>query len=188
MSGTGPRQPAYPISSNRGPAFDSLYLFPPLLQACYRVIGRPFKLSSLQARTQRPGAPHQGLHVDVRRNSDDWPLVGFILMIDAFHSDNGATAFVPGSQHWRDLHEGADLGSHAGVDNQVLACGEVGSLLIFNGSTWHGHSANISGRPRRSLQGAFIPCEGRSGTAFAARMQPDTRARLSPLACRLLSL
>jgi hypothetical protein len=53
---------------NRGPAFDSLYLFPPLLQACHRVIGRPFKLSSLQARTLRPGAPHQGLHVDVPRH------------------------------------------------------------------------------------------------------------------------
>ena len=33
---------------NRGAAFDDVYVFPPLLDACCRVIGRPFKLSSLQ--------------------------------------------------------------------------------------------------------------------------------------------
>src|SRR5262245_56469940 len=32
---------------NRGREFDRLYVFPPLLAACCRVIGRPFKLSSL---------------------------------------------------------------------------------------------------------------------------------------------
>src|SRR5262245_60737553 len=30
---------------NRGAELDSLYVFPPLLEACCRVIGRPFKLS-----------------------------------------------------------------------------------------------------------------------------------------------
>ena len=39
---------------NRGAEFDDLYVFPPLLEACCRVIGRPFKLSSLHARTLRP--------------------------------------------------------------------------------------------------------------------------------------
>ena len=62
---------------NRGAEFDDLYVFPPLLDACCRVIGRPFKLSSLHARTVRAGVPAQALHVDVRRDSADWPLVGF---------------------------------------------------------------------------------------------------------------
>ena len=44
---------------NRGAEFDNLYIFPPLLEACCRVIGLPFKLSSLQARTLRPGSPAQ---------------------------------------------------------------------------------------------------------------------------------
>jgi hypothetical protein len=74
---------------NRGPDFESLYVFPPLLEACCRVIGRPFKLSSFHARTLRPHAPNQDLHVDVRRDSADWPLLGFLLMIDPFCSDNG---------------------------------------------------------------------------------------------------
>ena len=82
---------------NRGAEFDNLYVFPPLLEACCCVIGRPFKLSSLHARTLRPGSPSQELHVDVPRGSADWPLLGFILMVDAFDAENGATRFVPGS-------------------------------------------------------------------------------------------
>jgi hypothetical protein len=173
---------------NRGPAFDPLYVFPPLLEASYRVIGQPFKLSSMHARSLRPGAHHQGLHVDVRRDSADWPLAGFILMVDAFEPDNGATAFVPGSHRWSTPADDLDLDPRASLEHQVLACGVAGSLLVFNGSTWHGHSPNTTSRPRRSIQGAFIPRSGRAGTDFAARMQPETRARLSPMARSILAL
>jgi ectoine hydroxylase-related dioxygenase (phytanoyl-CoA dioxygenase family) len=128
------------------------------------------------------------LHVDVPRDSADWPLVGFILMIDAFRSDNGATRFVPGSHHWPDPPERVVADTRAEYHGQVLACGSAGSLLVFNGSAWHGHTANTSDQPRRSLQGAFIPRDGRAGTNFSARMQPETRARLSPLAQHVLAL
>ena len=170
---------------NRGAEFDRLYVFPPLLGACCRVIGRPFKLSSLHARTLRSHTPTQELHVDVARESADWPLVGFIFMIDEFRSDNGATRFVPGSHRWVSTPEDTvpDLRAHCA--GQVLACGKAGSLLIFNGSTWHGHTANTSNGPRRSLQGAFIPQDGRAGTDFAARMRPETRSRLGTLALQL---
>ena len=173
---------------NRGAEFDDVYVFPPLLEACCRVIGRPFKLSSLHARTVRPRMPAQDLHVDVRRDSADWPLVGFILMIDAFRRDNGATRFVPGSHRWP--HSPADTISdpRAEYAGEVLACGDPGSLIVFNGSAWHGHTANMSSEPRRSIQGAFIPRDGRAGTDFAARMQPETRARLGPLARHVLAL
>src|SRR5262245_2995948 len=39
---------------NRGEEFDAVYVYGPLLEACRRVIGKPFKLSSLVARTLRP--------------------------------------------------------------------------------------------------------------------------------------
>jgi ectoine hydroxylase-related dioxygenase (phytanoyl-CoA dioxygenase family) len=173
---------------NRGAEFDDVYISPPLLEACCRIIGRPFKLSSFHARTVRPGAACPELHVDVRRHSADWPLVGFILMVDEFGPDNGATRFVPGSHCWPTAPEDVMADPRADHESQVLACAPAGSLLIFHGSAWHGHSANTSARPRRSLQGAFIPRDGRAGTDFAMRMRPETRARLSPDARYVLHL
>ena len=76
----------------------------------------------------------------------------------------------------------------ADCDGQQVACGPAGSLLIFNGSTWHGHTANTSNAPRRSLQGAFSPRNGRAGTDFSLRMRPETRERLGPLARGVLAL
>ena len=173
---------------NRGAAFDNIYVFPPLLEACGQVIGGPFKLSSFHARTLRPGAHAQELHVDVPRNSSDWPLVGFILMVDDFRPDNGTTRFVPGSHRWSGTPEDTMSDVRAAHEAEVLACGAAGSLLVFNGSTWHGHTANTSKRPRRSIQGAFIPSGGLAAIDFAARMQPETRARLRPLAHTVLAL
>ena len=173
---------------NRGPEFDDLYIFPPLLEACDRVIGGPFKLSSFHSRTLRPRTPADGLHVDVQRDSADWPLLSFILMVDEFRPENGATRFVPGSHLWPGTPADAISDSRADHPEQVLACGPAGSLLIFNGSVWHGHTANTSSRGRRSLQGAFIPRDGRAGTDFTDRMQPETLARLGPLAKQVLAI
>jgi hypothetical protein len=173
---------------NRGAAFDNLYIFPPLLEACWQVIGGPFKLSSFHARTLRQGACAQELHVDVPRNSADWPLLGFILMVDDFRPDNGTTRFVPGSHRWSGTPENTISDVRAVHEAEVLACGAAGSLLVFNGSAWHGHTANTSNWPRRSIQGAFIPRGGRAATDFAARMRPETRARLSSLAHTVLAL
>ena len=173
---------------NRGPEFDDLYVFPPLLESCCRVIGQPFKLSSMHARTVRPHAAAQELHVDVRRDSADWPLVGFILMVDDFRPDNGATRFVPGSHRRAGTPADTMSDPRADVDGQALACGPAGSLLVFNGSTWHGHTANTSSGPRRSVQGAFIPRGGRAAIDFAGRMPPETRGRLGPLAHQVLAI
>jgi hypothetical protein len=173
---------------NRGEETDALYVFPPLLDACFRVIGRPFKLSSLHARTLRPHSLNGKLHVDVGRDSADWPLVGFILMVDDFRPENGATRFVPGSHQWLRAPEAQFSELRGDHDQQVQACGPAGSLVIFNGSTWHDHAANTSDVSRRSLQGAFIPRDGKSGDDFAARLLPETRARLSSLARYLLAI
>lgn len=164
---------------NRGAEFDELYLYRPVLEACRQVIGRPFKLSTLHARTLRPHMPAQTLHVDFERDADGYPMIGFILMLDDFRSDNGATLFVPGS-HRRP--------AVAGDEDPTAACGPAGSLIVYNGSIRHGHGANLTGRPRRSLQGAFIRREASSGANLPGRMKAETLTRLSPLAKYLLDV
>jgi ectoine hydroxylase-related dioxygenase (phytanoyl-CoA dioxygenase family) len=131
----------------------------------------------MHARTLEPGAPAQSLHVDVKHQADGWPLVGFIVMVDEFRADNGATRFVRGSHLWP--REPDELMTDAtGEYEEVLACGPAGSVIIFNGSVWHGHTANQSARHRRSIQGAFIPREARAAINQASRMRPETFERI----------
>jgi hypothetical protein len=173
---------------NRGAEFDELYIYRPILDACCRVIGQPFKLSSLLARTVRPHSPAQPLHVDFRADASGWPMLGFIVMVDDFRVDNGATRFVPGSHKWP-IIPGEDMkGPALEHESQVMACGAAGSVIIYNGSVWHGHAANQSAESRRSIQGAYIRRSVESGINQAARMLPETRARIGPLAEYLLAV
>jgi ectoine hydroxylase-related dioxygenase (phytanoyl-CoA dioxygenase family) len=173
---------------NRGPEFDGIYVFPPLLAACCLIIGQPFKLSGTRARTLAPGALVEGLHVDAKPNADGWPIVGFIMMVDAFDAENGATRFVPGSHlKLQDPREFLSNPTKAHKE-EVLACGPAGSIIVFNGSVWHSHTANRSRRRRRSLQGHFIPRDARASVDHAARIRPDVLARIGSLAKYILQL
>jgi Phytanoyl-CoA dioxygenase (PhyH) len=171
---------------NRGPAFDDVYTFPPLLEACRHVIGEPFKLSSLLGRTLRPGSPVQELHVDLTRDSADAPMVGFILMIDPFTSENGATRFVPSSQYWPDVPSDRLTDRRATFPGEIAVCGESGSLIIFNAAIWHGHTANNTREQRRSIQGYFVRRDAQSGIDFSTHTSPETLGRITPFARYLL--
>jgi ectoine hydroxylase-related dioxygenase (phytanoyl-CoA dioxygenase family) len=140
------------------------------------------------ALTLEPGAPTQDLHVDFKRDADGWPMVGFILMVDEFRGDNGATRFVPGSHAAFAVPGDVVEDVMADCEGQVLACGPAGSIILYNGSVWHGHTANRSAQPRRSLQGAFIRREARSAINQAARIRPETLGRIGDLAKYLLDL
>src|SRR6185295_5037537 len=112
----------------RDAEFDDLYTLEPVLSACLDTIGPQFKLSSFSGRTVQPGAAQQRLHVDVRPDEDAWPLLGFIVMVDEFREDNGATRFVPGS-HRAEPVTAREGNQRPDVDAHVLACGEPGSVI-----------------------------------------------------------
>ncbi|MEO7916533.1 MAG: phytanoyl-CoA dioxygenase family protein [Dokdonella sp.] len=174
---------------NRGAEFDGIYIYPLLLAACRLIIGGPFKLSGMIARTLHAGASEmEALHVDVKQQENGWPLVGCILMIDAFDAENGATRFVPRS-HLQPREPGDVMSNPRDFhEEQVLACGPAGSLIIFNASTWHGHTANTSNGQRRSIQAHFVSRESRAATNQSVRMRPETFQRIGDLAKYVLDV
>jgi hypothetical protein len=173
---------------NRGREFDGLYVFQPVLEACCHIIRQPFKLSTMHARTLHPRSPAQALHVDFKPDAKGWPMVGFIIMIDEFRGDNGATRFVPGSH--KALQSPGDIikDPAAAHEGQVQACGPPGSIVIYNGSIWHGHTANHCVQSRRSIQGAFIRRDVQASVNQLTRIRPETFGRIGSLAKYLLDV
>src|SRR5262249_16364390 len=155
---------------------------------CSQMIGKPFKLSSFLARTVRAGSAAQAFHVDVPRGHQAWPMVNFILMVDEFRADNGATRFVPGSHKWSVIPEAVMKDPNDADDDQVFACGPAGSVIVYDGSVWHGHSRNSTDRPRRSIQGAYVRREVEAAWDHASRIRDDTLSRISPLAKYVLGV
>ena len=147
---------------NRGVQFDGLYVYPPLLDACTRIIGRRFKLSSLQARNLHARSDAQELHVDVARDSAGWPLGGFILMLDQFRADNGATRFVPGSHRWASAPEDEAVDVRADRADQVLACGQRGHC--WSSTARPGTATRRTGRMRHDDR-----CRARSSRTTGGR-------------------
>lgn len=168
--------------------FDQVFLYPLLLKVCSQFIGEPFKLSSFLARTLRAGTPAQELHADLPRDSADSPLLGFILMIDPFREENGATRFVPTSHHWADLPCDRVSDKRAEYPGEVIGCGDAGMMILFDGAIWHGHTANVTPHARRSIQGYFVRRNARSGFDFRNGLLPAIRSRMAPLARYLLAL
>lgn len=153
----------------RVPCLASLLLHEPLLEAAEAIIGAPFKLSAFNTRKVKPGASAQLLHQDAVPGADGWSLVGFILMMDAFRPENGATRFVPGSQDLPVIPE-QQLREHP---DERFACGPAGSMIIFHGSAWHGYGANRTSDWRRSVYGSFIPITARPAMDHRRTIPPE---------------
>ena len=164
---------------DRAPELAAILTHQLLLDAAAALIGGPFKLSAFHSRSIRPGAVAQALHQDVAPGEDGWPLLGFILMIDAFEVENGATRFLPGSA---DLPALPEEPPPSGLE---YACGPAGSLLLFDGSVWHGHSANMTAHWRRSVQGALIPKGAAAAVDHRSYLRPEVWSAL-PQEARLL--
>ncbi len=166
---------------DRVPELGALLDHEALLDAAREIIGGAFRLSSFHSRSVRPGARSQALHQDVAPDDEAWPLAGFILMLDPFTERNGATRFLPGS---RGLAEFSEAGSKGHPTE--TACGRAGSLIVFDGSMWHGHGPNTTASWRHSVQGAFIPRSARPSVDFERVLSREAVRGLSPAARGLL--
>jgi ectoine hydroxylase-related dioxygenase (phytanoyl-CoA dioxygenase family) len=106
------------------------------------------QLNLTQSIAVHPGAPAQVPH----RDQDMFPGpkgnmeygVNVMWPLTRFTRENGATAL------WRRSHR-MENNAYIGDENAVIAEMEIGSALIFLGSTLHGQSPNTSDEIRRGL-------------------------------------
>ena len=111
-------------------------------------------LGSLNARIVRPGDGYQELHGDIPQvmlNMDSPVMMNTVWMLDEFTSEIGATRCVPGThKSGRALPpEGLEL------KHVVEATAPIGSVLVFNGQTWHGGGRNTGTKNRHALFGHY---------------------------------
>jgi len=127
---------------------------PRVLPILERFLGTSLILGSLNSRIVRPGDPEQGLHSDIGQdmlNPISPVMLNTVWMLDDFTENLGATRVLPGS-HRSGLQEPPkDLD----LKYVVTALAPIGSVLVFNGQTWHGGGANTGDRNRHALFGHY---------------------------------
>ncbi len=126
----------------RAPLFASVPLHPAVLPLVEQVLDEQCLLSSLTAIEMHPGQDAQPLHCDdgsigLPRPHPPVVCVALWALTDFDHA-NGATRLVPGS-HRRDRRPAR--GEQA---DYVEAEMSAGSVLLYDGSLWHGGGTNAS--------------------------------------------
>jgi ectoine hydroxylase-related dioxygenase (phytanoyl-CoA dioxygenase family) len=111
-----------------------------------------------------------------------------IWMLDPFTDQNGATRFVPGT-HRSGLapEEVMDdpLDAHP---HEVLATGDKGDVIVFDGHVWHGGTGNQTKSLRRGLFSAWVHRDQPQIDDQRAFLLPETYERLTPATRVLLDV
>ena len=90
-------------------------------------------------------------------------------MLDDFTAENGATIVVPGS-HLSGRQPDEDMDRDA---NWVPAIGTSGSVVIFEGRTWHSTGVNRTDQPRIGLTTNFCAPQFRQQENFLLGTRPE---------------
>ena len=142
---------------NKGELFESAIQHPRILAPIEYLLGEDCTLSSFSANIIGPGAPDGGLHIDYPLSAMPTPRPSFpivansVWFLDDFTLENGATSCVPGSHRRLEAMPEPDVE----YCDEMQIPGPKGSVLIVNGSAWHGSAANHTGRDRVALLGFF---------------------------------
>ena len=131
-----------------------------------------------QSTTVKPGAitrsKNRGHHVG-DDTAMDMPAIApaFVCnamwMLDDFTPENGATIVVPGS-HLSGRQPDHDLDDNA---NWVAATGHAGSVILFEGRTWHSTGVNYSNDTRIGLTTNFCAPQFRQQENFLLGTSPE---------------
>ena len=130
-----------------GTHFEQIPIHPNILPICERVLDPGLLVSSLSSIAIGPGETPQPIHADdqvIPLPKPHPPTVcNTMWALTDFTEDNGATRIIPGSH--RDPNN-PELGKEYG--GTIPAAMPRGSVLVFNGSAWHGGGPNRTGARR----------------------------------------
>ena len=142
---------------NKGSIFDIFYTHPRVLAGIETVLGRRYKLSSLNYRAAKPGKGLQKLHVDWKNAvvNGSYQVCNSIWLLDDFTEHNGSTRIVPKTHKWNVLPDEAMADSNDKHPDEIRIIAPAGSVFIFNSHVWHGGTTNQTAHDRRSIHSYF---------------------------------
>jgi hypothetical protein len=176
---------------NKGEIFERAIATPQVLECVEHVLGREFKLSSLNVRAADPFTDcGQPLHADSGAVADDrgyW-VCNSVWMLDDFTAENGAIRMVPGSHKWRRLPQDALADPVAPHPDEIMLTGKAGTVVVMNAHMWHGATANRTGQQRRAMHAFYTRGDKPQQQYQKKLLSAEVQARLSPNLRKLLAL
>ena len=150
----------------KGDVFVDMLLHPQIVASMQAFLGTEFIMGSSCASRLMPGFGGQEPHIDYpywdyyrtgtfpARTNASFPLnCQATFLIDSFTEENGATAYLPGSQ--------SDLRYPGPTDGFFDHCermtGDPGDAVLFYGATWHCAMPNRSDHSRTGILVEFLP-------------------------------
>ena len=165
---------------NKGKIFDVFYTHPRVLAGIACVLGKEFKLSSLNYRAAKPGKGLQKLHVDWGNTvvNQGYKVCNSIWLLDDFTMENGSTRVVPKSHKSNMLPNQALDDPFAEHPDEKRITGPAGSVFIFNSHLWHGGTTNHTEKDRRSIHSYFCSRDQPQQINQAKYITPETALRI----------
>jgi len=109
-------------------------------------------LRQYTGRSPIPGKGDQQLHIDSRIPGCSFPLMTVVTwMLDDFNLDNGSTKLIPKSHKYDSFPVNKKK-----YKTEKIITGTRGSVLIMDGSLWHGGSLNKSLNNRWSILATYV--------------------------------
>ena len=169
----------------RDPAFARVPMFEPVLDVAAGVLDEGLLVSSMTAIEMHPGQMPQPFHADDGSIPLPRPHVPItcvaIWALTDFTEENGATRLVPGSHR-------ADRIPTKGEQPErfVSAVMPAGSVLVYNGSVWHGGGENRSDTRRMGIVSNYCAGWVRHEENQLLALSPDQVAAFPPRLRRMV--
>lgn len=123
-----------------------------------------YHLTTYSSNTLRKGVDKQGWHVDYPYHDIhplNWPSlqeepfgIQVNIALDDFTETNGATQYIEGSHHFRNVPFG-NMSDFQKLYRKTVV--PAGTMILYIGSLWHSQGVNETDSPRAALLSNFAP-------------------------------